>query len=208
MNPPVNSAPVLAFGLPELYRVALGVGQPREASVRVDLRVHFDVDASFAKLGDHLIEVADAEVDHPLEPPVAEVRRVLPERREGSRPSTGPPRRGPSTLRDAADAEIGLIPLGQFFGILGTEEEPTNSLHPFHIASSLACRWCCAGRHCCRAGNRDSNRCSTSDVRRMAHVSTSLSSNRWHSGERQTARALKQIAGQSTPARCKKKAFV
>src|SRR5262245_38261138 len=169
MNPPVNSAPVLAFGLPELYRVALGIGQPREASVRVDLRVHFDVDASFAKLGNHLIEVADAEVDHPLEPPFAEVRRVLLERCEGSRPSAGPPRRGTGTLRDTANAEMVLIPLGQFPRILGAEEEPANSLHPFHVAGSLACRWRRAGGHCCRAGNRDSNRCSTSDVRRMPH---------------------------------------
>src|SRR5262245_30130994 len=124
MNPPKYSAPVLALGLPELYRVALGIGQPREASIRVDLSVHFDRDTFFAELGDHLIEVADAEVDHPLEPPVAEVRRILPERCEGSRSCTGPPRRRTGTLRDAADAEIGLVPLGQFLGILGTEEEP------------------------------------------------------------------------------------
>src|SRR5262245_48555650 len=169
MNPPVNSAPVLAFGLPELYRVAFGIGQPREASVRVDLRVHFDRDPSFAKLSDHLIEVADAEVDHPLEPPVAKVRRILPERCEGRRPGTGVPRRRTSTLRDAADAEIRLVPLGQFPGILGAEQEPADSLHPFHVASFLAWRRRRAGRDRCGAGNRDPNRGATCDVRRVAH---------------------------------------
>ena len=47
---------ILAAGLPELDRAAVGIGQPGEASVRVDLRVQFDRDASFAKLGDHLVE--------------------------------------------------------------------------------------------------------------------------------------------------------
>jgi hypothetical protein len=47
------SARILAAGLPELDRVAFGIGQPGEASVRVDLRVQFDRDALFAKLSDH-----------------------------------------------------------------------------------------------------------------------------------------------------------
>jgi len=62
---------IRAAGLPELDRVAFGIGQPGEASVGVDLRVQVDRDASFAKLSDHLVEVVDAEVDHPLKPPVA-----------------------------------------------------------------------------------------------------------------------------------------
>src|SRR6202171_2850832 len=70
-DPALLSTWIRAAGLPELDRVAFGIGQPGEASVRVDLRVQFDRDASFAKLGDHLVEVADAEVDHPLAPPVA-----------------------------------------------------------------------------------------------------------------------------------------
>src|SRR5258705_9425392 len=102
---------ILAAGLPELDRVAFGVGQPGEASVRVDLGVQFDRDASFAKLGDHLVDVADAEVDHPLEPPVAKVRRVLLEWCQDSCPCAGPP-----IVRHARDAEIGLVPPGQFPG--------------------------------------------------------------------------------------------
>src|SRR5436189_6215044 len=86
-SPALLSASILAAGLPELDRVAFGIGQPGEASVRVDLRVHFDRDASVAKLRGHLVEVADAEVDHPLEPPVAEVRRVLLERCEDRCPT-------------------------------------------------------------------------------------------------------------------------
>jgi hypothetical protein len=58
---------VLAARLPELDRVAFGIGQPREPSVRVDLRVYVDRDASFAKLRGHPVEIADSEVDHPLE---------------------------------------------------------------------------------------------------------------------------------------------
>src|SRR5215471_20747924 len=169
MNPPTNSAAALVFRLPELYRVALGIGQPREASVRVDLRIHVDRDTPVAKLGNHLIEVAHAEVDHPLEPPVAKVRRILLERCEGSRPCTRPPRRGTGTLRDAADAEIRLVPLGQFLRIPGTEEEPANSLHPFHAASRLTWRRRRADCDRCRAGNRDFNRSSTCNVRRAAH---------------------------------------
>ena len=96
---------IRAAGLPELDRVAFGIGQPREATVGVDLRVQLDRDASFAKLGNHLVKVADAEVDHPLEPPVAKVRRVLLERCEDSGPCAGPP-----IVRDAGDAEIGLVP--------------------------------------------------------------------------------------------------
>src|SRR5690349_881285 len=98
------SAPVLAFGLPELDWVAFGIGQPCEASVRIDLSVHVDGVAACAKLGDHLIEIADAEVDHPLEAPIAEVRRILLERLKGRRPSAGPPRLGigsPGNRRDA-----------------------------------------------------------------------------------------------------------
>ena len=49
------SAWILAAGLPELDRVAFRIGQPGEASVRVDLRVQFDHDAAFAELGDHLV---------------------------------------------------------------------------------------------------------------------------------------------------------
>jgi hypothetical protein len=60
-NAALLSAWILAAGLPELDRVAFGIGQPGEAAVRVDLRVQFDRDASFAKLSDHLVEVADAE---------------------------------------------------------------------------------------------------------------------------------------------------
>src|SRR5579864_9007763 len=110
---------ISASGLPELDRVAFGIGQPGEASVRVDLRVQFDRDASFAKLGDHLVEVADAEVDHPLEPPVAKVRRVLLERRQDSCPCTGPP-----IVRHAGDAEIGLVPPGQFLGSCARKKNP------------------------------------------------------------------------------------
>ena len=113
-----KSASVFAAGLPELDRVAFGIGQPGEASVRVDLSVHVNRDASFAKLGGHLVEVADAEVDHPLEPPVAKVRRVLLERCEDSCPCAGPPRQGIVIVRDTGDAKIGLVPPGQFFGIL------------------------------------------------------------------------------------------
>src|SRR5262245_14981544 len=134
MNPPMISAAVLALGLPELYRVALGIGQPGEASVRVDLRVHVDRDASFAKLRDHLIEVADAEIDHPLEPPVAKVRRILLEGCEGGGSCAGPPRRGTGILRDRGDAEIGLVPLGQFPGSLARKKNPpmpsTRSMSP------------------------------------------------------------------------------
>jgi hypothetical protein len=49
----VLSTWIRAAGLPELDWVAFGIGQPGEASVWVDLRVQFDGDASFAKLGDH-----------------------------------------------------------------------------------------------------------------------------------------------------------
>ena len=59
---------------------------------------------------------------------------------------------------------------GQFLGIFRTEEEPTNSLHAFHVAGSLTWRTRRAGRDGCRAGNRDANRCSTCDVRRLAHA--------------------------------------
>jgi hypothetical protein len=46
---------------------------------------------------------------------------------------------------------------GQFLGIVGTEEEPTNSLHAFHVAGSLAWRMR-------RAGRRRSRRESLFDV--------------------------------------------
>src|SRR5262249_32741275 len=115
---------VPADGFPELYRVAFRIRQPGEASIRIDLRVHFDRDASFAQLGDHLREVADAEVDHPLEATVAKVRRIFLDRLERGCPRAGLPRPGILAGRDAADAEIGLVPVGQFPGIPGTEEEP------------------------------------------------------------------------------------
>src|SRR5437899_9969568 len=93
-----------------------------------------------SKLGGHLVEIADAEVDHPLEPPVAKVRRVFLERCEGRCPGAGPPGLGIGFVRDAGDAEIGLVPIRQFLGILGAKEESTYALHALHVAGSLAWR--------------------------------------------------------------------
>src|SRR5262249_48916041 len=70
-------------GLPELDRVALGIRGLREATVRVGRRIDLDLRAGGAQLRRHLVEIADAEVDHPLVLHVAEILGVLLERREG-----------------------------------------------------------------------------------------------------------------------------
>src|SRR4029434_4016973 len=93
------------------------------------------------------------------------VRRVLLDRCEDGRACAGPPRRGIVIVRRACDAEIGLVPRGECLGIFGAEEEPANALHAFHVAGALAARARRTGRDRRRAGHRDVNRSSTSDVR-------------------------------------------
>ena len=86
------------------------------------------------------VEIAHAKVDHPLESPVAEVRRVFLERLEGRRPCAGPPGPGVGIDGDAADAEIRLVPFGQLLRVFGAEEKPADALYPLHVAGGLAWR--------------------------------------------------------------------
>lgn len=63
------------MGLPELYRVALGIAQLCEPAVRVHLGVDVDDDAARAQLSHHAVKVGHPEVDPPTGR--SEVRAVL-----------------------------------------------------------------------------------------------------------------------------------
>ena len=86
-------------------RIAFRIGQPGEASVRVDLRVQFDRDASVAKPGTGTIlsrsRTRKLIIHWNRRSP--KLRRVLFERCQDSCPCAGPP-----IVRHAGDAEIGL----------------------------------------------------------------------------------------------------
>jgi len=118
---------VATRGLPEFDGILFGVVQVGEATVGVRLRVDGDVNARGTKLRGHLVEVADAEVDHPHLARVAEVFAGERKRSEGG----GAGFLTPSGLivagGDDVDAEVGLIPLGERFWIVRAKEKAADA---------------------------------------------------------------------------------
>jgi len=65
------------FRLPQLDGVAFRIVYPRKAPVRISLRIDLDFDSRAAKLRDHRIQVAHAEIDQPLFVLIAEIVRCF-----------------------------------------------------------------------------------------------------------------------------------
>src|SRR4051812_45405406 len=70
---------------PQLDGIALGIVQAREAAVWICLGIDTHFNVLRAELCDHRVEIAHAEIDHPLLLHVAEVFGVVRERAEDSR---------------------------------------------------------------------------------------------------------------------------
>src|SRR5215211_7443565 len=126
--------------LPELEAVALRVAEHGEATVRITLRVHVDRLAGAPQLVDDLVEVVDAEVDHPGLLGWPDHLRALVEGRKGRRAGLLDPGFLLVGLRNRVHSEAVAVPGRQPLGIARTKEEPADPGDPLHGTGP-----CCRG---------------------------------------------------------------
>jgi hypothetical protein len=132
-------------GLPQLDRVAFGIGGAGHAPVRVGLRVGADLDCGRTELGDHGVQVANPQVQLPRLPWTPEVVGVGRERREYRRTLLLPPRPLLVGRWRRVDAEVVGVPAGQRVGVAGAgaeEQAPmpvTRSMRP--LGGRVAVLW-------------------------------------------------------------------
>src|SRR6185437_6311759 len=89
--PPSRTDAESSGGLPQLDRGAFRIGQPGEATVRIGLRIDVDLEAAGARLGGHPVALANAELAQPLQARIADIGRVLRERRDDRRTRSAMP---------------------------------------------------------------------------------------------------------------------
>src|SRR5215211_8336527 len=123
--------------LPELEAVALRVAEHGEATVRITLRVHVDRLAGAPQLVGDLVEVVDAEVDHPGLLGWPDHLRALVEGRKGRRAGLLDPGFLLVGLRNRVHSEAVAVPGRQPLGIARTKEEPADPGDPLHGTGPL-----------------------------------------------------------------------
>src|SRR5688572_2034273 len=121
-----------SFGFPQLNRVPFRIVQPREASIRILLLIDRDRYPSRAELPDHPIQVAHAEIDHPLLRGVAEIVAVSRERGENGRAGLLRPWLLAVIRRNEIDAKVVLVPLRHRLWILRAKKQTANSCYSMH----------------------------------------------------------------------------
>src|SRR5438874_13812852 len=98
--------------------------QPAESSIRVLLRIHRHINVRGTKLRHHRVEIAYAEIDHPLLFCPAEVIGIQRKRRKNCRACLLIPRLLIIAFRRQLDSKMILVPLGQKPRILRSKKIP------------------------------------------------------------------------------------
>ncbi len=127
--------------LPQLDAVAFGVHDPAELAVRFFLNLLVDLDAGGAELGEHRVQIFDAEVDHERGLARLEVLRVGGERRpdeQGAGISLGGERRFAVLVR--REPEVFAVPGLELRRVLRLEEDASDADDVRSIAASVVVR--------------------------------------------------------------------
>ena len=121
--------------LPQFDRISLRVMHAGKPAVGIRLRVHLDLDSRSLQLGCHFVEIPDSKVQHPDLLGVPEIAARLLEWSESSGSGLLLPRGFSGARWYERDSQVLLVPKPQRFRIFGSEEEPSDSRHFFHLRS-------------------------------------------------------------------------
>src|SRR5215470_11571229 len=113
--------------LPQFDGISLRVMQTSEApNVGIGFRV-FDLDSCRSQLGHHLVHVMHSKVHHPGLLRVPEILGGFGKRSERGRSGLLLPNGSARAPWCERDPQVLLIPVCQRFGIMGSEEQPSDS---------------------------------------------------------------------------------